>query len=210
MIKTKFEWTNKQLTLIHEHTEYVSYNREVTQPNTTNVYRLSKSQPNTTNVYRWTTCTNERYRFRHGNEGSSSSCHNPQDRQHHSRPTSLILVNEPSLTESWTTTSTSVFVTEDCECDGWVYDLYMMDEPSIFCIDIYEGIRRNKRLSVDVISYVVVLLFIYYESTKRKLKTKYICGFLGCLLWINKAKAKDKIYMGCRCYERLQPNSGCR
>ncbi len=28
------------------------------------------------------------------------------------------------------------------------------------------------------------LLFIYYESTKRKLKTKYICG--------------------CRCYERLQ------
>ena len=29
--------------------------------------------------------------------------------------------------------------------------------------------------------------FIYYESTKRKLKTKYICG--------------------CRCYERLQPNT---
>ncbi len=27
----------------------------------------------------------------------------------------------------------------------------------------------------------------YYESTKRKLKTKYICG--------------------CRCYERLQPNT---
>jgi hypothetical protein len=31
------------------------------------------------------------------------------------------------------------------------------------------------------------LLFIYHESTKRKLKTKDICG--------------------CRCYERLQPNS---
>jgi hypothetical protein len=31
------------------------------------------------------------------------------------------------------------------------------------------------------------LLFYYYESTKRKLKTKYICG--------------------CRCYERLQPNT---
>jgi hypothetical protein len=31
------------------------------------------------------------------------------------------------------------------------------------------------------------ILFIYYESTKRKLKTKYICG--------------------CRCYERLQPNT---
>ncbi len=28
-----------------------------------------------------------------------------------------------------------------------------------------------------------------------------------CLLWINKAKAKDKIYMGCRCYERLRPNT---
>ncbi len=25
-----------------------------------------------------------------------------------------------------------------------------------------------------------------------------------CLLWMNKAKSKDKIYMGCRCYERLQ------
>jgi hypothetical protein len=29
--------------------------------------------------------------------------------------------------------------------------------------------------------------FTYYESTKRKLKTKYICG--------------------CRCYERIQPNT---
>jgi hypothetical protein len=28
-----------------------------------------------------------------------------------------------------------------------------------------------------------------------------------CLLWINEAKGKDKIYMGCRCYERLQPNT---
>jgi hypothetical protein len=33
----------------------------------------------------------------------------------------------------------------------------------------------------------IYLLFIYYESTKRTLKTKYICG--------------------CRCYERLQPNT---
>jgi hypothetical protein len=24
---------------------------------------------------------------------------------------------------------------------------------------------------------------------------------------MNKAKGKDKIYMGCRCYERLQPNT---
>jgi hypothetical protein len=24
---------------------------------------------------------------------------------------------------------------------------------------------------------------------------------------MNKAKVKDKIYMGCRCYERLQPNT---
>jgi hypothetical protein len=24
---------------------------------------------------------------------------------------------------------------------------------------------------------------------------------------MNKAKPKDKIYMGCRCYERLQPNT---
>ncbi len=32
--------------------------------------------------------------------------------------------------------------------------------------------------------FCLLLLFIYYESTKRKLKTKYICG--------------------CRCYERLQ------
>ncbi len=33
----------------------------------------------------------------------------------------------------------------------------------------------------------LLCLFIYYESTKRKLQTKYICG--------------------CRCYERLQPNT---
>ena len=32
-----------------------------------------------------------------------------------------------------------------------------------------------------------VNLYIYYESTKRKIKTKYICE--------------------CRCYERLQPNT---
>ncbi len=32
--------------------------------------------------------------------------------------------------------------------------------------------------------FCLLLLFIYYESTKRKLKTKHICG--------------------CRCYERLQ------
>jgi hypothetical protein len=32
-----------------------------------------------------------------------------------------------------------------------------------------------------------VFIFVYYESIKRKLKTKYI--------W------------GCRCYERLQPNT---
>ncbi len=37
------------------------------------------------------------------------------------------------------------------------------------------GVMKDKDLK---------LLFIYYESTKRKLKTKYICG--------------------CRCYERLQ------
>jgi hypothetical protein len=24
---------------------------------------------------------------------------------------------------------------------------------------------------------------------------------------MNKAKGKDKVYMGCRCYERLQPNT---
>ncbi len=34
---------------------------------------------------------------------------------------------------------------------------------------------------------IFIILFIFYESTKRKLKTKYICG--------------------CRCYERLQPNT---
>jgi hypothetical protein len=32
-----------------------------------------------------------------------------------------------------------------------------------------------------------VYIGVYYESIKRKLKTKYICG--------------------CRCYERLQPNT---
>jgi hypothetical protein len=37
------------------------------------------------------------------------------------------------------------------------------------------------------ISDLLYIIFIYYESTKRKLKTKYICG--------------------CRCYERLQPNT---
>jgi hypothetical protein len=34
---------------------------------------------------------------------------------------------------------------------------------------------------------VIYLFCIYYESTKRKLKTIYICG--------------------CRCYERLQPKT---
>jgi hypothetical protein len=29
----------------------------------------------------------------------------------------------------------------------------------------------------------------------------------SCLLWMNKVKGKDKIYMGCRCYGRLQPNT---
>ncbi len=35
----------------------------------------------------------------------------------------------------------------------------------------------------------------------------YMFSSQDCLLWINTAKAKDKIYMGCRCYERLQPNT---
>jgi hypothetical protein len=49
---------------------------------------------------------------------------------------------------------------------------------------------KNIYVSVGVMKdYKLKLrnLFIYYESTKRKLKTKYICG--------------------CRCYERLQPNT---
>jgi hypothetical protein len=46
----------------------------------------------------------------------------------------------------------------------------------------YESIKRDlKNVIYDR------LLFVYYESIKRKLKTKYICG--------------------CRCYERLQPNT---
>jgi hypothetical protein len=35
--------------------------------------------------------------------------------------------------------------------------------------------------------FFIFYFLYYYESTKRKLKTKYICG--------------------CRCYERLQPNT---
>ncbi len=55
---------------------------------------------------------------------------------------------------------------------------------------------RRRRCAEEVAIATVLLrelvgdlfLFIYYyESTKRKLKTKYICG--------------------CRCYERLQPNT---
>ncbi len=42
---------------------------------------------------------------------------------------------------------------------------------------------RNAAALARIFSYFVY----YYESIKRKLKTKYICG--------------------CRCYERLQPNT---
>ena len=49
--------------------------------------------------------------------------------------------------------------------------------------------RCDERLRLSQLEIEVELLededlFIYYESTKRKLETKYICG--------------------CRCYERLQ------
>ncbi len=46
----------------------------------------------------------------------------------------------------------------------------------VFCLLLIDKGRRPKGK-----------FFIYYESTKRKLKTIYICG--------------------CRCYERLQPNT---
>jgi hypothetical protein len=39
----------------------------------------------------------------------------------------------------------------------------------------------------EQVAYFLLFTFYYYESTKRKLQTKYICG--------------------CRCYERLQPNT---
>jgi hypothetical protein len=47
--------------------------------------------------------------------------------------------------------------------------------------------------------YFILFLF-YYESRKRELKTKPICEcrcdfIYYLLLWINKAKVKDKIYM---------------
>ncbi len=38
------------------------------------------------------------------------------------------------------------------------------------------------------------------ESSKSK-------GHVDNSMGMNKAKPKDKIYMGCRCYERLQPNT---
>jgi hypothetical protein len=47
----------------------------------------------------------------------------------------------------------------------------------------YESIKSEKQTLGDFF----IFIFIYYESTKRKLKTKYICG--------------------CRCHERLQPNT---
>jgi hypothetical protein len=49
--------------------------------------------------------------------------------------------------------------------------------------------RRDERLKarVEESTCLTYTLFIYCESTKRKLKTIYICG--------------------CRCYERLQPKT---
>jgi hypothetical protein len=66
-------------------------------------------------------------------------------------------------------------------------------------------------MNQEVVVYYETLsvLFVYLKVRKRELLffRRLRRNLLCCLLWINKAKAKDKIYMGCRCYERLQPNT---
>ncbi len=72
----------------------------------------------------------------------------------------------------------------------------MMGVPSKLSVirkDVFERVRptllftwADSRVTVVVEQETTDTLY-YYESTKRKLKTKYICG--------------------CRCYERLQPNT---
>jgi hypothetical protein len=64
-----------------------------------------------------------------------------------------------------------------------IQSLYLMRDEKV----VYYESRKKRTMSPKILFYI----FIYYESTKRKLKTKYIC-------W-------------CRCYERLQPKTkeGC-
>ncbi len=89
------------------------------------------------------------------------------------------------------------------------------------------GCRYNERLNTEtggpktphihwVARVYIKQVVVYYKSRKRELKAKLMNELvkksmlirdLSCLLWMNKAKVKDKIYMGCRCYERLQPNT---
>ncbi len=56
----------------------------------------------------------------------------------------------------------------------------------LFIIKSIKGELKTRKLEliIESIKWELKILFINYESTKRKLKTKYICG--------------------CRCYERLQ------
>jgi hypothetical protein len=45
-------------------------------------------------------------------------------------------------------------------------------------------VKQSLKIMLFIVYYETIKYYIYYESTKRKLKTKYICE--------------------CRCYERLQ------
>ncbi len=75
----------------------------------------------------------------------------------------------------------------DCRCDE---RLKPKDDESTYLgyTLTYTGLPVYVSVSTQCMSLWFILLylfyFIYYESTKRNLKTKYICG--------------------CRCYERLQ------
>ncbi len=61
---------------------------------------------------------------------------------------------------------------------------------------------------VNVVKRLFIVVYYNRESeNKSLLSLLWINKVKVCLLWINKAKVKDKIYMGCRCYERLQPNT---
>jgi hypothetical protein len=63
--------------------------------------------------------------------------------------------------------------------------LSLCDYPSrSYCSPV---LHRYANITGLVTSLPQMGLFVYYESKKRKIKTKYVCG--------------------CRCYERLQPNT---
>ncbi len=143
---------------------------------------------------------------------------------------------------------------EVCECEGWMWDLDAIGDPSklifvrkaatlvrvrptLLCTCVRKVARRKVnwppgcpellklqkigqfpdepvRIKFWQIHYVSGLTYYQQQTCMIPHSTACCCSqhdislfCTCCLLWMNKAKAKDKIYMGCRCYERLQPNT---